>query len=139
MVPFVVRGYRATEAGAIGRLTGTPGVGDLSAWARQGVLLLNAILTVRESLPLSHKGKGWESFTDAVLQSVSKGPPAVFVLWGAHAQKKLPLIDTSRHAVIQSAHPSPLSAKAGFFGSRPFSKANEALRKLGRGEIDWKL
>jgi uracil-DNA glycosylase len=119
--------------------TGAPGVGDLSAWGRKGVLLLNAILTVRDSEPLSHKGKGWEPFTDAVLQAVNKGPPAVFVLWGSHAQKKLPLIDTSRHAVIQSAHPSPLSAHNGFFGSRPFSRANEALRRMGRGEIDWKL
>ncbi|HEX8910720.1 MAG TPA: uracil-DNA glycosylase [Humisphaera sp.] len=117
-----------------------PGVGDLTPWAKQGVLLLNAVLTVRDGEPLSHKGKGWEQFTDAVLSAVSGGKePVVFVLWGAHAQKKLPLIDAARHAVVQSVHPSPLSAKGGFFGSRPFSKVNEALRGFGRGEIDWRL
>ena len=121
-------------------LAAAPGAGDLSAWARQGVLLLNTVLTVRESEPLSHRGKGWESFTDAILQAVSAGPePVAFVLWGGQAQKKLPLIDVGRHAVIQSAHPSPLSAHHGFFGSRPFSRINETLRKSGRGEIDWRL
>jgi uracil-DNA glycosylase len=117
-----------------------PGLGDLTPWAKRGVLLLNAVLTVRDGQPLSHKGKGWETFTDAVLQAVSDGPqPVAFVLWGAHAQKKLPLIDAARHAVVQSAHPSPLSARTGFFGSRPFSRVNEALGKFGREEIDWRL
>jgi len=120
-------------------IAGSTGVGDLSAWARRGVLLLNTVLTVREAEPLSHRGKGWESFTDAILSAVSAGrEPVAFVLWGGHAQKKLPLIDANRHAVIQSAHPSPLSAHNGFFGSRPFSRVNEALRRFGRGEIDWR-
>ncbi|HZI44939.1 MAG TPA: uracil-DNA glycosylase, partial [Ilumatobacter sp.] len=121
-------------------IAGPPGVGDLSAWARQGVLLLNAVLTVREAEPLSHRGKGWEAFTDAVLQTVSAAPePVAFVLWGGHAQKKLPLIDSTRHTVIQSAHPSPLSAHNGFFGSRPFSRANAALVAHGQQPIDWAL
>ncbi|WP_036218351.1 uracil-DNA glycosylase [Calidithermus chliarophilus] len=117
-----------------------PKTGYLKRWAEQGVLLLNTSLTVRAHEPASHKGKGWEQFTDAVIRAVSaKAEPVVFVLWGAHAQKKLGLIDARRHSVIQSAHPSPLSAKNGFFGSRPFSKINAALRAAGRGEIDWRL
>ena len=117
-----------------------PGLGDLTAWARQGVLLLNAVLTVRDGQPLSHKGKGWEQFTDAVLRAVGGGrQPVAFVLWGAQAQKKRDLIDAGRHAVIESAHPSPLSARTGFFGSKPFSRVNEALRTFGRQEIDWRL
>ena len=116
------------------------GSGDLTPWARQGVLLLNAVLTVRDGEPLSHRGKGWERFTDAVLQAVSEGPlPAVFVLWGAQAQKKRTLIDVTRHEVIESAHPSPLSARTGFFGSKPFSRINAALKIWGRSEIDWNL
>jgi len=103
-------------------------------------LLLNAVLTVREAEPLSHRGKGWEAFTDSVLQTVSAAPdPVAFVLWGGHAQKKLPLIDSTRHTVIQSAHPSPLSAHNGFFGSRPFSRANAALVAHGQQPIDWAL
>ena len=117
-----------------------PGSGDLTPWARQGVLLLNAVLTVRDGEPLSHRGKGWERFTDAVLQAVSEGPrPAVFVLWGAQAQKKRTLIDVTRHEIIESAHPSPLSARTGFFGSKPFSRINEALKVWGRSEINWHL
>src|SRR5579884_2399287 len=97
-----------------------PNNGYLVPWAEQGVLLLNAVLTVRAGEPNSHKGKGWEKFTDAVIRQVDARPdPAVFVLWGNYAQKKLPLIDESRHVVVKGAHPSPLSAKK-FFGSRPF-------------------
>ncbi len=102
--------------------------------------MLNAVLTVRAHEANSHKGKGWETFTDSVLRHVSARPdPVVFVLWGGYAQKKLPLIDTSRHVVIQSAHPSPLSARNGFFGSRPFSQINAALREMGHAEIDWQI
>ena len=117
-----------------------PPHGDLTHWAEQGVLLLNAVLTVRAGQAASHGGKGWETFTDAVIQAVNaKTERVVFVLWGAYARKKAPLIDTSRHVIIQSAHPSPLSANNGFFGSRPFSKINAALRDAGRPEIDWQL
>lgn len=117
-----------------------PNHGYLARWAEQGVLMLNAVLTVRAHEPNSHKGKGWETFTDAIIRAVgAQERPVVFVLWGGYAQKKLKLIDTARHAVIQSAHPSPLSARSGFFGSRPFSKINAALRAAGRPEIDWQL
>ncbi|MDX1934311.1 MAG: uracil-DNA glycosylase [Capsulimonadales bacterium] len=117
-----------------------PKTGYLEPWAKQGVLLLNTVLTVRAHEPASHKGKGWETFTDAVIRAVSaKATPVVFVLWGGHAQKKLPLIDTNRHTVIQSAHPSPLSAKNGFFGSKPFSGINAALTANGQKPIDWQL
>ncbi|BDI32833.1 uracil-DNA glycosylase 2 [Capsulimonas corticalis] len=117
-----------------------PSSGYLVPWAEQGVLLLNAVLTVRAHEANSHKNKGWETFTDAVIQTVSaKDSPVVFVLWGAYAQKKVPLIDASKHVILQSAHPSPLSARAGFFGSKPFSKINEALRANGTPEIDWRL
>jgi uracil-DNA glycosylase len=104
------------------------------------VLLLNTVLTVRAHEPASHKGKGWETVTDAVLKAVSdRKKPAVFVLWGAHAQKKVALINSTRHTIIQSAHPSPLSAKAGFFGSKPFSKINAALSAYGETPINWQL
>lgn len=117
-----------------------PEHGWLGPWAERGVLLLNAVLTVREGEPNSHKGKGWEEFTDAVIRAVSaKEERVVFVLWGAYAGKKEALIDGERHAVLRSAHPSPLSAKRGFFGSAPFSRANEALREAGRPEVDWCL
>lgn len=117
-----------------------PKHGYLVDWAKQGVLLLNAVLTVRAGQPNSHKGKGWEKFTDAALKAVSElADPVAFVLWGAYAQKKTALIDTDRHAVIASAHPSPLSASNGFFGSRPFSKVNAALEEFGRKPIDWRL
>lgn len=117
-----------------------PNNGCLVPWAEQGVLLLNTVLTVRAHAPNSHKGKGWEKFTDAVIRKVGeKDDPVVFLLWGAHAQKKLKLIDTGRHAVVQSAHPSPLSARSGFFGSRPFSQVNDALRAAGKRPIDWQI
>lgn len=117
-----------------------PGHGDLSAWARQGVLLLNTCLTVRAGQAASHQGKGWEVFTDAVLRVVNDKPhPVVFVLWGSHARKKRALVDLSRHVVIESAHPSPLSAHNGFFGSRPFSRTNAALVERGLDPIDWRL
>ena len=117
-----------------------PNTGYLMPWAQQGILMLNAVLTVRAHTPNSHKGKGWETFTDSVIRCVSAKPdPVVFVLWGGYAQKKLPLIDTSRHLVIQSAHPSPLSARNGFFGSHPFSQINAALRGWGKPEIDWQI
>src|SRR5579859_1560587 len=117
-----------------------PNNGYLVPWATQGILLLNAVLTVRAHQPNSHKNHGWETFTDAVIRAVNAKPdPVVFVLWGAYAQKKVALIDTSRHLIIQSAHPSPLSARAGFFGSKPFSQINAALRAAGKPEIDWQL
>jgi uracil-DNA glycosylase len=117
-----------------------PNNGYLVPWAEQGVLLLNAVLTVRAHTPTSHKNKGWERFTDAVIRKLSeKSDPVVFVLWGGYAQKKLNLIDSEKHVVIQSAHPSPLSARNGFFGSKPFSQINGALREAGKPEIDWQL
>lgn len=115
-----------------------PPHGDLTGWATQGVVLLNAVLTVRAHQPTSHKGKGWETFTDAVIAALNAKPtPVVFVLWGIYARAKRKLIDTPRHTIIESAHPSPLSANNGFFGSRPFSKINAALRATGQPEIDW--
>ena len=117
-----------------------PNNGYLVPWAKQGMLLLNAVLTVRAGEPNSHQGKGWETFTDRVISSVNeKEGPVVFVLWGAYAQKKIALIDTGKHTIIKSAHPSPLSARNGFFGSRPFSAINKALRKSGKAEIEWQL
>lgn len=117
-----------------------PDHGCLLPWARQGVLLLNSVLTVRAHEPNSHKGKGWEKFTDAIVRRVNEKPErVVFLLWGGNARKKAGLIDTSRHFVIECAHPSPLSAYGGFFGSRPFSAANKALIEAGRQPIDWCL
>ena len=114
--------------------------GYLAAWADQGVLLLNAVLTVRAGAPNSHKDKGWELFTDAALRAVNdRDTPAVFLLWGSYAQKKGKLIDATRHALITGTHPSPLSASNGFFGSKPFSKVNAALEKFGQPPIDWRL
>jgi uracil-DNA glycosylase len=116
-----------------------PGSGCLMPWAEQGVLLLNAVLTVRAGEANSHKGKGWEMFTDAVIRAVSaRETPAVFVLWGNYAKKKLPLIDDVRHTVVQGAHPSPLSAKR-FFGSRPFSRIDEAVAAAGHTPVDWRI
>ncbi|MGD9752213.1 MAG: uracil-DNA glycosylase [Acidimicrobiia bacterium] len=115
-----------------------PTGGDLTAWAVQGVLLLNAVLTVRARSAGSHANKGWETFTDEVIRTVSAKPErVVFILWGAYARKKKALIDRTRHVVIESAHPSPLSAHNGFFGSRPFSAANRALVEAGREPIRW--
>jgi uracil-DNA glycosylase len=117
-----------------------PSHGCLEAWAREGVLLLNAVLTVRARTAASHAGKGWERFTDAVIRVVNDKPhPVVFILWGGYARKKKALIDTSRHVVLESAHPSPLSAHNGFFGSRPFSRANAALEAAGLPPVDWCL
>ena len=117
-----------------------PSHGNLEAWAKQGVLLLNSVLTVEAGLAASHQGKGWERVTDAVIRLVNDLPrPVVFILWGAYAQKKAAFVDRSRHLVLTSAHPSPLSAHNGFFGSKPFFKANEFLVAQGEEPIDWKL
>jgi len=117
-----------------------PNNGNLTPWAKQGVLLLNTALTVRAHQANSHKDRGWEIFTDAVIEAVNaKADPVVFVLWGANARKKIKLIDQSRHSVIESAHPSPLSAYRGFFGSHPFSRINNALRAAGQAEINWQI
>lgn len=117
-----------------------PKHGCLTHWARQGVLLLNAVLTVRAHEPGSHRDHGWETFTDAVLRVLGgRQEPVAFVLWGSYARAKKALLDASRHAVIESPHPSPMSARSGFFGSRPFSKVNAALRGFGQPEIDWQL
>lgn len=116
-----------------------PGHGNLEVWARSGVLLLNSVLTVRAHSAASHRGKGWEVFTDSVIGAVSAmSQPVVFMLWGNHARAKRPLI-ADHHHVIESAHPSPLSASRGFFGSRPFSRANAALVEAGSDPIDWSL
>lgn len=115
-----------------------PASGDLERWAHQGVLLLNATLTVRGSSPGSHQTKGWEIFTDAAIKLISDTKSnVVFLLWGAYAQKKGEVIDRSKHLVLMSAHPSPFSADRGFFGCKHFSKANEYLRSKGLKEIDW--
>jgi len=114
-----------------------PTSGNLESWAKQGVLLLNTVLSVRESEANSHRKKGWEKFTDAVIRCVGdREIPCVFVLWGRPAEKKLPLIG-EQHTTIVSPHPSPLSASRGFFGSRPFSRTNEALVSFGQPAIDW--
>lgn len=114
--------------------------GDLTVWARQGVLLLNATLTVRQDGAGTHQGHGWEVFTDAVVQSLgSQNSPIVFVLWGVFARKKRSLITQPHHTIIESAHPSPLSAHNGFFGSKPFSQINQALRANGTDPIDWQI
>jgi uracil-DNA glycosylase len=115
-----------------------PSNGNLERWSRQGVLLLNATLTVRANNAGSHQGKGWETFTDAVIKLVSEEKEGiVFLLWGAYAQKKGEIIDRSKHLVLCCAHPSPLSASRGFMGCRHFSKTNEYLRSKGKEEIDW--
>ncbi len=116
-----------------------PNNGYLVPWAEQGILMLNAVLTVRAHQANSHKDMGWEKFTDAVIRALdARAEPTVFVLWGAYAQKKGKLIDEARHPVLKSAHPSPLSA-AKFFGSRPYSRVNAALEQLGHPPIDWQL
>lgn len=117
-----------------------PGSGDLTPWARQGVLLLNATLTVRAHQAGSHQHHGWEEFTDTVIRTVSeKKPHVVFLLWGNYAQAKIPLIDQRKHLVLKTVHPSPLSASRGFFGCRHFSKTNEWLVSQGMEPIDWRL
>jgi uracil-DNA glycosylase len=117
-----------------------PAHGNLEAWAKQGVFLLNTVLTVRESEAGSHRGKGWETFTDAVISLLSsRDKPMVFVLLGLWAQKKEERIDKRKHPIIKATHPSPLSANQGFFGSKPYSAVNAALEKIGETNIDWKL
>ncbi|MCU1370961.1 MAG: ung [Ilumatobacteraceae bacterium] len=117
-----------------------PNHGCLDAWADQGVLLLNTTLTVRAHQAASHQKHGWETFTDEVIRAVAaKEDRVVFILWGAAARRKKELIDRDRHVVVESAHPSPLSARNGFFGSRPFSKTNDALAAADRTPIDWRI
>jgi uracil-DNA glycosylase len=114
--------------------------GFLEHWAKQGVLLLNSVLTVEMGRAASHQGKGWERFTDAIIRAVNEQEkPVVFILWGSYAQKKAAFVDRSRHLVLRSAHPSPLSAHNGFLGSKPFSQANAFLEEHGRKPIDWQL
>ena len=115
-----------------------PGFGDLSTWAEQGVLLLNSVLTVRAHEAASHKNKGWEKFTDAVIRGISnQTKDVIFILWGNYAKKKGQHIDTTKHHIITSAHPSPLSAHNGFLGSKPFSKTNSILNSLNKQPIEW--
>jgi uracil-DNA glycosylase len=117
-----------------------PRHGCLESWARQGVLLLNTVLTVREGAPNSHKGKGWELFTDRIIQALNeRSEPVAFVLWGSHAQAKGSSIDVQKHFILRAPHPSPLSAHRGFFGSRPFSQINAWLSQQGREVIDWNI
>lgn len=114
--------------------------GYLEHWARQGVLLLNSVLTVERSLAASHQGQGWEKFTDAVIARVNEqDSPAVFMLWGSYAQRKAAFVDQRKHLVLRAPHPSPLSAHNGFFGSRHFSRANRFLEEHGITPIDWRL
>lgn len=114
--------------------------GSLVKWANQGVLLLNAVLTVEKDKAASHQGKGWENFTDEVIKLINKkNTPVVFILWGNYARSKKKFITNTIHYVIESAHPSPLSAHNGFFGSKPFSKTNDFLTKTGQQPIDWSL
>lgn len=117
-----------------------PQHGELTHWADQGVLLLNATLTVRKAEPASHHKKGWEIFTDQAIRTLSeKRSGIVFLLWGKNAQAKIPLIDGEKHTILTAAHPSPYSAYSGFFGCRHFSKTNEILKKLGQTPIDWQI
>ena len=114
--------------------------GNLVSWAKQGVLLLNTVLTVREGQAYSHRGKGWEILTDKIIEKLNeREKPIVFILWGKPAQEKMKMIDKSRHISLTSAHPSPLSAHRGVLGSKPFSKTNDALMALGETPIDWQL
>lgn len=120
--------------------TNNDGKSNLEPWAKQGILLLNATLTVEENKAGSHQKKGWECFTDAVIKKISeKKSGIVFILWGSYAQAKIPLIDTNKHFVLQSVHPSPLSAYRGFFGCKHFSKTNSLLKQQGKKEINWQL
>ncbi|MDA1810529.1 uracil-DNA glycosylase [Bacillus sp. HSTU-bmb18] len=117
-----------------------PNNGYLVKWAEQGVLLLNTVLTVRQGEANSHKGKGWEHFTDRVIELLNeREKPVIFILWGRHAQAKKKLITNSNHHIIESVHPSPLSARRGFFGSKPYSKVNTILANMGEREIDWEI
>ena len=117
-----------------------PNNGELTDWAKQGVLMMNAVMSVEAGKSGSHRKKGWETFTDHAIRFVSDhARPSVFLLWGNWAKEKAALVDDRRHRIIMSAHPSPLSAYHGFFGSRPFSRTNAFLRELGREEIDWRV
>ncbi|KAA0100773.1 uracil-DNA glycosylase [Mycolicibacterium sp. P1-18] len=117
-----------------------PSCGDLTPWAEQGVMMLNRVLTVRAGTPASHRGKGWEAVTDCAIRAlVSRPSPLVAVLWGRDAQTLKPMLTGAHCATIESVHPSPLSASRGFFGSRPFSRANELLAELGGEPVDWRL
>lgn len=117
-----------------------PSHGCLESWARQGVLLLNSVLTVEMGQAASHQGKGWEGFTDAIIRLVNERPdPVVFLLWGAYAQRKAGFVDASRHLVLKAAHPSPLSAHNGFLGCRHFSQANAFLEAKGQKPIEWRI
>ncbi len=115
-----------------------PKSGNLERWAKQGVLLLNSVLTVEESKAAAHQKKGWEQFTDKIIEVVNaECDHVVFILWGAYAQKKAAFVDRKKHLVLESVHPSPLSSHRGFFGSKPFSQANKWLQSKGLGPIDW--
>lgn len=117
-----------------------PSSGDLSKWAKEGVLLLNTVLTVEEGKAASHKKRGWEQFTDRIIQKLSeREDPIVFILWGAFAHSKIPMIRVPPHAILKTVHPSPLSAYNGFWGSKHFSKTNEILKSWGKAPIDWRL
>ena len=118
----------------------TPNHGELTQWAEQGVLMINAVFTVREKNANSHANKGWEKFTDAVIQKLSEEKEnIIFVLWGKYAQKKAELIDEGKHFILQTAHPSPFSARNGFFGSKPFTKINDWLTQTNQQVIDWQI
>ncbi len=117
-----------------------PQSGNLEKWAKQGVFLLNAILTVRANQAASHQGKGWETFTDAAIKALSDQKNGIiFLLWGNYAQEKQKIIDTSKHYILKTVHPSPLSVQRGFFGCKHFSKTNQLLREMGKDEIDWSI
>ncbi len=117
-----------------------PNHGDLTSWAKQGVLLLNSVLTVEKDKPASHRNIGWEEYTDSIIREISdKKENIVFILWGKYAQSKKAFIDERKHLVISSPHPSPFSANKGFFGSKPFSKTNTYLKSKGKKEIDWRI
>ncbi|WP_025688125.1 uracil-DNA glycosylase [Paenibacillus zanthoxyli] len=137
-IPPSLRNIYAELAEDVG--SASPNHGSLLHWSEQGVLLLNAVLTVREGQPGSHKGMGWERFTDAIMEKLNeRETPLVFILWGSHAQQKGACIDQSRHKVIQSAHPSPFSAHRGFLGSKPFSRTNQFLSAHGLEPIHWHI
>lgn len=135
--PSLVNMYKemGTDIGAT-----RPDHGYLISWAEQGVLMLNTVLTVRAHQANSHRKQGWEKFTDAVIKAINANTEnVVFILWGGPAKKKAKWIDTDRHAIVESAHPSPLSARNGFFGSKPFSKVNAQLEAWGKDPIDWQI
>lgn len=132
--PSLVNIYKEIESDT-GKKSTTNG--DLTHWARQGVLLLNSTLTVRAHAAASHAGRGWEQFTDAVIRALSTRENIVYMLWGSYAQKKAAIVDANKNLILKSAHPSPLSAYRGFFGNKHFSRANEYLAQHGKPEIDW--